>query len=133
MTLTKTAALATLLIAATSTAASSAGILISDPGNRAKAEKAAADYIAGILKDPESARFRFQFPPIAGSISGMSLHRSGYFLCGEVNARNSYGGYGGFKPFLVIFQDINLHSVAEGTVENPGSQVVNDWCGAIYR
>lgn len=41
------------------------------------------------LKDPESARFRGVFT-MRGSV------------CGEVNAKNSYGGYVGFKRFLAI-------------------------------
>ena len=45
------------------------------------------------LKDPESAKFQ--------NIKG---------YCGEVNAKNSYGGYTGFKPFYLangipVFQD----------------------------
>lgn len=109
------------------------GTLITDPGNRAKAEKAATEYITNILKDPDSARFRFPLPPIAGSISTMVLRQSGYFLCGEVNGRNSYGGFTGFKPFLVIFTDITLSKVDQGVAESPGSGVVRDWCSAIYR
>jgi hypothetical protein len=38
------------------------------------------------LKDPESARFRDAF------VNGSSY-------CGQVNAKNSYGGYVGFKRF----------------------------------
>lgn len=39
------------------------------------------------LKDPESAKFRNEF-----------LMRDA--LCGEVNAKNSMGGYTGFKRFI---------------------------------
>lgn len=46
------------------------------------------------LKDAESARFRAikQGPPKDGA----------WTLCGEVNAKNSYGGYSGFEPFLAV-------------------------------
>lgn len=47
------------------------------------------------LKDPESAKFQ--------NIKG---------YCGEVNAKNSYGGYTGFKPFYLsngipVFEDVD--------------------------
>ncbi len=43
------------------------------------------------LKDPESAQFRNLF--IAGKDDTKAV-------CGEVNAKNSYGGYVGFKKFI---------------------------------
>lgn len=58
------------------------------------AEKAAIR--AGVsrqLKDPESARFRW-LP-----------NKAGDNYCGYVNARNSYGGYTGFAPFMVLMAD----------------------------
>lgn len=48
-----------------------------------------------VLKDSESARFRnldvFEDP---------YLGDGQYTLCGEVNAKNSYGAYIGYKPFM---------------------------------
>ena len=47
--------------------------------------------IEGKLVDPESAKFKdVVVNPIDGSI------------CGKVNARNSFGGYSGYKTFLII-------------------------------
>ena len=50
------------------------------------------------LKDPESARFRnitiedqSSFKPEVAGIA-----------CGQVNAKNSFGGYTGFKSFMVV-------------------------------
>lgn len=43
------------------------------------------------LKDPESARFQ--------NIQ-LTDHNGGLVLCGEINAKNSYGGYVGFKRFV---------------------------------
>lgn len=43
------------------------------------------------LKDPQSAQFR----NVKGGQNGGSVT-----VCGEVNARNSYGGYPGFSPFI---------------------------------
>jgi hypothetical protein len=47
----------------------------------------AKGFIAEQLKDPGSAQFR-------------NVVDRGELVCGEVNAKNSFGGYGGYKPFL---------------------------------
>lgn len=57
------------------------------PSGIGKATKAAAD----ALKDPSSAKFRH--------VVAMQ-ENAGY--CGEVNAKNSYGGYVGYRKFYVI-------------------------------
>jgi hypothetical protein len=44
------------------------------------------------LTDPESARWRGLF---------ISSYEGGQALCGEVNAKNSMGGYSGFTQFYV--------------------------------
>lgn len=49
----------------------------------------AHERVKDILKDPESARFRSEFVARDGAV------------CGFVNAKNSYGGYGGFKRYIV--------------------------------
>jgi hypothetical protein len=49
--------------------------------------------VAKSLKDPESARFNSPFVA--------SKNSKGITVCGFVNAKNSYGGYTGDKPFLV--------------------------------
>lgn len=45
--------------------------------------------IGTTLKDPDSSQFR-----------GLFLNSSKTALCGEINAKNSYGGYVGFRPFI---------------------------------
>lgn len=42
------------------------------------------------LKDPESARFKWE------------KWNGGIYYCGMVNAKNSYGGYVGFVPFIAV-------------------------------
>lgn len=49
--------------------------------------------VARLLKDPESARFNSPFVA--------SKTPKGITVCGFVNAKNSFGGYTGDKPFLV--------------------------------
>lgn len=48
-----------------------------------KLQRLAREFVSTQLKDPDSADFR---------------HQRG--MCGEVNAKNSFGGYAGFKRFI---------------------------------
>lgn len=43
------------------------------------------------LKDPDSAQFRNSFVSRSGGAP---------VVCGEINAKTSFGGYGGFKRFI---------------------------------
>jgi len=52
--------------------------------------------VKDVLKDPWSAQFRK-----TKKASAWSQCRYGSMYEGEVNAKNSYGGYGGFKSFTV--------------------------------
>lgn len=45
--------------------------------------------VARDLKDPASAQFR-------------DVHANGPAVCGEINSKNSYGAYVGFRRFVVI-------------------------------
>lgn len=76
---------------------------------------AGADEFAGAkarvsaqLKDPASAEFK-------------DVDQAGDRVCGEVNARNSFGGYTGFVPFYVRGEEVLL-----GQPESdPGSLLQN--------
>jgi len=72
----------------------------------------AKDAVAYLMKDPGSAQFRnVRAMDRAGSVS----------VCGEVNAKNSYGGYGGFNPFTVYFDPAtNRASGATVSSDNDG-------------
>jgi hypothetical protein len=39
----------------------------------------------------------------------------GYMVDVEVNAKNSFGGYVGFKPYMVFFSGESIYRVHEGT------------------
>lgn len=49
------------------------------------------------LKDPDSAKFR-----------AVSINRSGgaFVVCGELNAKNSYGGYVGYERFAASAESV---------------------------
>jgi hypothetical protein len=55
--------------------------------------------VLGMLKDPASAQFRGET-------------RNQNILCGEVNAKNSMGGYVGFKRFFVAGSDYGIDGTA---------------------
>ena len=67
-------------------------LLVVQMEKMSKIRKAKAS-VAYDLLDPESAQFR-------------NVETSDYgYVCGEVNAKNSYGAYTGFKWFSVDFND----------------------------
>lgn len=63
-------------------------LLMSCSGQEFEAETA---IVRNSLKDPVSAQFR----NLRGGKSNGSV-------CGEINAKNSFGGYVGFQPFVVV-------------------------------
>lgn len=69
------------------------------------------------LKDPESARFRNLRVLKIGDSNDELV---GGVLCGEVNARNAMGGYGGFSLFWADFVDgkADLQIMGEGSLSD---------------
>ncbi|WEN14301.1 hypothetical protein PY254_13790 [Rhodanobacter sp. AS-Z3] len=59
--------------------------------------------VMATLKDPASVQWR----DIRAQPRKDSWGKEHPVICGEYNAKNSYGGYTGFKPF--IFEDNRLH------------------------
>jgi hypothetical protein len=72
------------------------------------------------LKDPESARF--------GTMRGGKNSEGVITVCGYVNARNSYGGYTGEKPFLGILADKGFAVAAMGGTDDKTASV-HQVCG----
>lgn len=62
-----------------------------------KLQRLVRSFVEPALKDPRSAEFRNQ-----------------YGICGEVNAKNSFGGYTGFKRFIAGSKDLVLIEGAGG-------------------
>jgi hypothetical protein len=82
----------------------------------AKMIGAAQDRIISGLKDPESARFRNAF-----------VSPRGRAVCGSVNAKNSMGGYTGFKRFIVAKDRIGIEDDETYFVEsNWQARCIND-------
>ena len=74
------------------------------------------------LKDPESAKFRNQ---------KIIDFKGGKLLCGEVNAKNSYGGYVGFAPYMASRDYVILmgDGVARSGVDAVNMSLFNISCG----
>ena len=70
-------------------------------------------YIKAKLKDPSSAEFRNQFIGIKGA------------PCGEVNSKNSFGGFTGFQRYIVAGKDmaVTAQDMAPGEFETSWSQI----------
>ncbi len=70
-------------------------------------------YVRARLKDPNSAEFRNQF-----------IGKKG-LPCGEVNAKNSFGGFIGFKRFIVVSKEMTVMEadMKEGEFETSWSQI----------
>jgi len=63
------------------------------------------------LRDPDSAQFQDAF------IIGTSKNRT---VCGIVNAKNGFGGYSGYAPF--VYRELS-ESVEFGSDDNSGSKI----------
>jgi hypothetical protein len=69
----------------------------------------AENYIRSTLKDPFSAQFSSTGACTKGAMKQGFLQGGatffGYLQKGAVNAKNSYGGYVGFRPYMAIIHD----------------------------
>jgi hypothetical protein len=83
------------------------------------AAKAAA-LVKEQLKDPESAKFRN-----VRSVPFMGIGEDvGDVFCGEVNARNAFGGYSGFSDFAVFLDKPHKEQVY---IVEPGNREAKVW------
>jgi hypothetical protein len=64
-------------------------------------EAAIRQHMSRTLKDPDSARYQILNPPKAYFHRGMA----GYFVCANINAKNSFGAYVGNRMGYFIFRE----------------------------
>lgn len=78
------------------------------------------------LKDPSSAQFR----NMRGIQAKAETGKSATYICGEVNARNSFGGYVGFTPFIYNIKDNTaaLANRTDGRVNMFDRALFNQYC-----
>jgi hypothetical protein len=74
------------------------------------AEAKAKEFLSGYLKDPMSATYQWK-AVYQGWFKGFRRATVyGYILDGNINAKNSYGGYVGASPFRFVFRNGELVS-----------------------
>ena len=102
------------------------------PESQKDAEAMVIAFFAETLKDPESARYTFR-PIKRGWITARpNIRWFGWFICGTINAKNSYGGYVGRRPFIVHFHH-DGNGVLEGQIQGRRNYRVRDWCSYVYK
>lgn len=91
----------------------------------AQAIAAAKSAVAAKLKDPESARFTETVRKTTPNLRGEPTD----VVCGKINAKNSYGGYTGAKPFAYLVA-AKLSVSAEDIA---GPDVIRNMCPELLR
>lgn len=86
---------------------------------------AAKTAVIAELKDPDSARFGTLIRATRPNVRGEPMD----VVCGQVNARNSYGGYSGMSGFVYFVGDKTLYFAdGSGIVPGLGTTVFNRFC-----
>ena len=84
------------------------------PISQQEAQSKAQSFIEGVLKDPSSAQYKWgtvgQGWARSAPIEGGKL-TFGYKLDAQINAKNSFGGYNGYKPYMFMFKNGSLEGV----------------------
>mgnify|MGYP005851583673 CR=1 FL=1 len=85
------------------------------PITQTDAEAKATALVRTFLKDPDSALFDWDQVE-RGWVRDVSLFGGelsfGYILRGQINARNGFGGYTGYKPYLFMFKNGEIVEVS---------------------
>lgn len=78
------------------------------PINQDQAEVRVKEYFDGVLKDPDSAKYKFspiqKSHIVSSAWEGRQLY-AGYVMTVKVNAKNSYGGYTGNEDYVFLFHN----------------------------
>lgn len=89
------------------------------PPSETVIQKAIISKMELALKDPDSAKYKFGKPFRAWSnkalVYGGGFNWAGWAVEFHVNAKNSFGGYNGFKPYTAGFKDGEVMGIFEGT------------------
>lgn len=91
----------------------------SAPVLQGDAELVASEYLRRSLKDPHSAQIEFAEVRkgwLRESLLGGGRVHFGWVLHAHVNARNSFGGYVGYRRWAFLFRDGQLAVVFRETV-----------------
>jgi hypothetical protein len=91
-----------------------------DAGPPPDRNRVIVEYLSEVLKDPDSARISNIGGPVFMTIPGELLVRGtyGWGICFWVNAKNSYGGYTGSRPFTLIWRGGSVQRVYGDSRDN---------------
>jgi hypothetical protein len=128
--------LSMLALCGCNTASSDGGSLVPEaaaaqppsPGSPPKPETVAAlkSVAAKQLKNPNSARWERMQQATRPNVAGKPMD----VVCGYVNAKNSFGGYIGAKPFIYFVETQNLY--VTGADDNlAASDTVKMFCSGL--
>jgi hypothetical protein len=92
----------------------------------AQAVYAAHSAILKTLKDPDSAEFNSR----DGEAYSLNEDGSPYAVCGEVNAKNSFGGYTGEKVWIAVMPKQKFYTEETGITHAMFQQ---DCTGAVHH
>ncbi|MCX7586578.1 hypothetical protein [Phenylobacterium sp. 58.2.17] len=118
----RTAYLSVVVAAALSVASSAAADAI-DLETRLRGQ------LEAVLKDAHSAQLEILSGPTQRKYVYMGFESEGQVVCTRVNAKNSYGGYVGWRPYLFTLKPNGAIGVIYGG-ERHSDELIQQLCGA---
>jgi len=103
----------------------------SRPTSQESAQQAVKIYFASRLKDPYSSRYGF-LKPVNSYYIVSKDRKFGWFMCGKINSKNSYGGYVGERSFISYFDPKNGDKILGGFIESGKYKTVDPLCDIVY-
>ena len=88
------------------------------------------DYMSMSLKDPATAQHKEGTRPFKGwgkVDDGYGPREFGWIFSGYVNAKNSYGGYGGFREYKMLWRDGRTQSLTNYLWSSTGGRQFAVW------
>ena len=84
--------------------------------------------VGNSLKDPYTARYRFEPSCPKNYLNSYGKYYYGYHMGGTVNGKNSYGGYVGETRFDVIIQNgVVIATCIEDAGQETGCKLAYEW------
>lgn len=100
------------------------------PASLEAMETAVRGYFETSLFDPDSAQIKVE-RPVNGYYSSLGDGYHGWFACGQMNAKNRFGGYVGYRTFWVYFDPRDPTRVLGGDVDAADSSYAAWTCQEI--
>jgi hypothetical protein len=87
-------------------------------------------HLRTLLRDPGSAQVERTSGAFRMYQNVLTYSVAGWGVCYQINARNAYGGYVGFTPYLFAIQNGRVvHAIAGDDPNDPiNTALVRNWC-----